>query len=90
MKKAYEQLFEPFTFKSGVSIQNRLLMAPMTTDSSLKNGMLTTDEILYYARRSGDVGAVITACAHIRDDGKFAASPSISSDLTIESLSILA
>ncbi|HZK47429.1 MAG TPA: NADH-dependent flavin oxidoreductase [Atopostipes sp.] len=90
MKKAYEQLFEPFTFKSGVTIQNRLLMAPMTTNSSLKNGMLATDEILYYARRSGDVGAVITACAHIRDDGKFAASPSISSDLTIESLSILA
>lgn len=86
----YEKLFEPFTFKSGVTLDNRILMAPMTTNSSFENGMFTTDEHLYYERRGGDVSAIITACAHVREDGKFAASPSISSDKHIDSLSKLA
>lgn len=90
MKNEYELLFEPFTFKSGVTIDNRLMMAPMTTNSSFENGMFTTDEHLYYERRGGGVGAIITACAHVREDGKFASSPSISNDLYIESLSKLA
>lgn len=90
MNSKYNPLFEPFTFKSGVSIDNRLLLAPMTTKSSFENGMITTDERSYYARRSGDLGAVITACAHVREDGKFSSSPSASSDNRIESLSKLA
>lgn len=90
MKKDYERLFEPFTFKSGATLDNRILMAPMTTNSSFENGMFTTDEHLYYERRGGEVGAIVTACAHIKENGKFAASPSISSDLYIESLSKLA
>ena len=90
MKKDYERLFEPFTFKSGATLDNRILMAPMTTNSSFENGMFTTDEHLYYERRGGEVGAIITACAHVKENGKFAASPSISSDLHIESLSKLA
>ena len=90
MNKDYERLFEPFTFKSGATIDNRILMAPMTTNSSFENGMFTTDEHLYYERRGGEVGAIITACAHVKENGKFAASPSISSDRHIESLSKLA
>lgn len=90
MKKDYEKLFKPFTFKSGVTLDNRILMAPMTTNSSFENGMFTTDEHLYYERRGGEVGGIITACAHVKEDGKFAASPSVSSDLHIESLSKLA
>lgn len=90
MDPKYNQLFEPFTFKSGVTLENRLLMAPMTTNAAFENGMFTTDEHLYYERRGGDVGAIITACAHVEENGKFAASPSISSDLHIDSLSKLA
>ena len=90
MRKEYERLFEPFTFNSGVTLDNRILMAPMTTNSSFENGMFTTDEHLYYERRGGEVGAIITACAHVQENGKFAASPSISSDRHIESLSKLA
>ena len=71
MKGNYAKLFEPFTFKSGAKSENRFLMAPMTTASSFENGMITTDELMYYTRRSGGVGAVITACAHVREDGKF-------------------
>ncbi len=70
MNPKYNQLFESFTLKSGVKLDNRLLMAPMTTSSSFENGMITTDERIYYRRRSSGVGgAVLTACAHVREDG---------------------
>ena len=90
MKKEYKRLFEPYTFNSGAALDNRVLMAPMTTNSSFENGMFTTDEQLYYERRGVEVAAIITACAHVNENGKFAASPSISSDRHIESLSKLA
>lgn len=90
METKYEKLFEPFTFKSGVTIDNRLFMAPMTTASSFENGMITTDELMYYDRRAGGVGAVITACAHVQENGKFLSSPAVSSDKHIQSLSKLA
>lgn len=56
MNPKYEKLFEPFTFKSGVTLDNRLLMAPMTTSASFENGMFTTDEHLYYERRGEALG----------------------------------
>lgn len=90
MDPKYEQLFEPFTFKSGVTLDNRLLMAPMTTSASFENGMFTTDEHMYYERRGGGVGAMITACAHVQENGKFASSPSVSADNRVESLAKLA
>lgn len=90
MNEKYNQLFEPFTFKSGVTIDNRIVMAPMTTNSSFENGMVTTDEHLYYKRRSAGLGAVITSCAQVREDGKFAGSLSAASDRHIESLTKLA
>src|SRR5690554_6675123 len=34
------------TVKSGVAIDKRILMAPMTTNLSFENGMVTTDELL--------------------------------------------
>lgn len=90
MNPKYNQLFESFTLKSGVTLDNRLLMAPMTTQSSFENGMITTDERIYYRRRASGVGTVVTACAHVREDGKFASSPSASSDKYIKSLTKLA
>lgn len=90
MNPKYSQLFESFTLKSGVTLDNRLLMAPMTTNSAFENGMITTDERIYYRRRASGVSAILTACAHVQENGKFAASPSISSDKQIKSLAKLA
>lgn len=90
MNPKYNQLFESFTLKSGVTLDNRLLMSPMTTQSSFENGMITTDERIYYHRRASGVGAVLTACAHVREDGKFSSSPNASDDKYIKSLSKLA
>ena len=90
MKPKYDPLFEPFTFASGVKIDNRLFMAPMTTNSSFENGMVTTDEKKYYKRRVAGLGAVVTSCAQVMENGRFAGSLSAASDNRIDSLSKLA
>lgn len=86
----YDQLFESFTFKSGVTIDNRIIMAPMTTESSFENGMVTTDELNYFARRSKSAGMIITSCAQFMENGRFSGSLGVSSDTQIEGLRKLA
>ncbi|WP_409305058.1 NADH-dependent flavin oxidoreductase [Peribacillus sp. SCS-155] len=66
----YNTFFEPFTFRSGMEIKNRILMAPMTNSSSNDNGEVTDEELEYYRVRSGGAGAVITACTYVTRDGK--------------------
>ncbi|GAX07107.1 NADH-dependent flavin oxidoreductase [Secundilactobacillus pentosiphilus] len=61
---------EPFTFQSGITVKNRLMMPPMTTLQSFYDGTITTDEIHYYTERSQGVGAVITGAANVTDMGK--------------------
>lgn len=71
-----QNIFEPFTFTSGLTIKNRILMAPMTTSSSDVNGDVTDDELMYYKRRAeSGLGAVITACAHVEPLGVGFANP---------------
>lgn len=61
---------DPLTFKSGVTIANRLMMSPMTTQQSFYNGTVTTQEIQYYAERAKGLGAIITGAANVQDGGK--------------------
>jgi 2,4-dienoyl-CoA reductase-like NADH-dependent reductase (Old Yellow Enzyme family) len=70
MNSKYAPLLEPFTFKNGVQIKNRIVMAPMTNFSSNPDGTVTEAEVNYYARRSGGVGMVITACTYVTENGK--------------------
>ncbi|MDR6123400.1 2,4-dienoyl-CoA reductase-like NADH-dependent reductase (Old Yellow Enzyme family) [Bacillus sp. SLBN-46] len=70
MNSKYAALFESFTFRSGVSLKNRIVMAPMTNFSSNQDGTVTDAEVTYYARRSGGVGMVITACTYVTANGK--------------------
>lgn len=58
------------TFKRGLHLKNRLVIAPMTTKMSFFDGVVTNDEIDYYALRSGEVGAFITAAANVHEGGK--------------------
>lgn len=70
MNPRYQPLFAPLTFRSGVQLRNRLVMAPMTNFSSQQDGQVTTAEVEYYARRSGGMGLVITACANVTANGQ--------------------
>lgn len=82
---------ESITFPSGATLDNRLMMAPMTTQLSFFNGVITEDEIKYYAQRSKGLGAVITGAANVQDLGKgWPGELSIAHDEMIPRLSDLA
>ncbi|WP_239498770.1 NADH-dependent flavin oxidoreductase [Paenibacillus odorifer] len=79
------------TFRRGLTLKNRVVMAPMTTRMSFYDGVVTQDELKYYSLRTGEVGAVITAAANVQEGGKgWEGELSVSSDEFIPSLSRLA
>ena len=59
MSEGAEVLFRPFSIK-GLSLPNRLVMAPMTRCFA-PDGILSKDSASYYARRAaGEVGLILT------------------------------
>ena len=85
------KFLESFEIKKGTRLKNRIVMAPMTTMSSFYNGMVTKDELDYYAMRSGGPGMIITAVANVSSNGKgFEGEFSAATDDMIPSLSSLA
>ncbi|MBX0316422.1 NADH-dependent flavin oxidoreductase [Planococcus glaciei] len=92
MKIKTENIFEPYTFTSGLTVKNRVMMAPMTISSSDANGDATDAELAYYNRRAkSGLGAVITACAFVEPLGAgFPDSIGADSDERIPSLARLA
>ncbi|MHA6531819.1 NADH-dependent flavin oxidoreductase [Paenibacillus sp. BAC0078] len=70
LKTDYSPLLDSFRFASGVSLKNRVVMAPMTNFSSNEEGEVTGPELDYYIRRSKGVGMVITACVYVSRGGK--------------------
>ncbi|WP_347861376.1 NADH-dependent flavin oxidoreductase [Salimicrobium sp. PL1-032A] len=63
-------MFETYTLPSGIELDNRLLLAPMTNFLSEDDGRVSEKELDYYKRRSKGLGAVITACANVNAQGK--------------------
>ena len=61
-------MFKPFSFK-GLSLPNRIVMAPMTRSQS--PGGVPTDEVAaYYAKRAAaDIGLIITEGTMINRGG---------------------
>ncbi|SDN85847.1 NADH-dependent flavin oxidoreductase [Alkalicoccus daliensis] len=82
---------QPYTFKKGITLKNRVMLAPMTNFSSADNGETTPEEREYYRVRSQGAGAVITACANVTRGGKgFPGEIGAERDELIESLGELA
>ena len=91
MKDNFQKLFQDYTFKSGVHVKNRLMMAPMTTFSADENDYVSQEELNYYKERANGVGTMITACAYVSKNGKgFDGQMGIDHDGTIDGLSKLA
>jgi 2,4-dienoyl-CoA reductase-like NADH-dependent reductase (Old Yellow Enzyme family) len=63
------RLFEPFALADGVTLRNRVVMAPMTTWASNEDLSVSDDEVAYYRRRANGVGLVITGCTHVSATG---------------------
>lgn len=70
MNEKYAPLFEPYPLRSGITLKNRVVMAPLTNYSSHDDGTVSDAEIRYYARRAKGVGMVITACIYVTENGK--------------------
>ncbi|EDL66733.1 NADH-dependent flavin oxidoreductase [Bacillus sp. SG-1] len=70
MNENYKPLVEPFQFKKGVELKNRIVLAPMTNFASNPDGTVSDTEIDYYIRRSKGVGMAITACTYVTPSGK--------------------
>ena len=81
----------PYTFKSGVTVKNRVVVPPMTESMSFSDGTVTQDEIHYFAVHSGGVGLFISPVANINAEGKgFEGELSIADDSMIPGLTQLA
>ncbi|WP_088831871.1 NADH-dependent flavin oxidoreductase [Paenibacillus tyrfis] len=88
MNPRYAPLFEPLALQSGITLDNRIVVAPMTHYSSRSDGTLTDEELHFIARRSRGAGMVVTACAYIAPRGQDAAGePAADRDETIPELS---
>ncbi len=60
-----------FTFNNGVSLKNRVLLAPLTNTQSHDDGTLSEDEFRWLeARAKGGFGGLITAASHVQEAGK--------------------
>ncbi len=65
-------LFEEYRLPvSGVTLPNRLALAPMTTYSSQEDGTITDAEVEYLRRRAaGGLGTIITAACYVERVGQ--------------------
>ncbi len=91
MTMTTNQFLSSFQFNNGLTLKNRVVMSPMTTMTSFYNGMVTSDELNYYAARAAGPGMVITAVANVADSGKgFEGELSVASDDMIPGLTKLA
>jgi len=63
--------WEPVKVKAGVTLRNRFVVAPMTTDSSHPDGTATESELSYIGRRAANEFAIgITSCAYVDVAGR--------------------
>ncbi|TCD25304.1 NADH-dependent flavin oxidoreductase [Lelliottia amnigena] len=65
----HNPLLEGFSLGKGVTLRNRIVMAPMTTWSGNDDGTVSHEEEAYYRRRVQDIGLVITGCTHVQENG---------------------
>lgn len=67
---AYENLFQNYTLNNGVTLKNRLVVAPLTHLSSDENGHITADERRFLNNRFNGFGLFISAATSVQDGGK--------------------
>jgi len=71
MSLNFKNILASFKFPvSGIEIENRIVMAPMTTFSGNDDGTTSDDEITYYKQRNQSAGLLLTACAYVIKHGK--------------------
>jgi 2,4-dienoyl-CoA reductase-like NADH-dependent reductase (Old Yellow Enzyme family) len=69
MASTETELFDTVPFAKGLTLRNRVVMAPMTTWSGNDDGTVSAEEDDYYRRRVNGVGLVVTGCTHVAPNG---------------------
>lgn len=68
---ATPDMFEPLTFTRGPAMENRLMLAPMTSDQATPDGKVTEDELRWLSMRArGGFGFVMTSACYVQPTGK--------------------
>lgn len=62
-------LQKKFNLNEQITLQNKLVMAPMTTWASNDDQTVSEAEISYYEQRAKQVGMVITGSSHVQENG---------------------
>ena len=70
MNPKYAPLFQTYTLNNGVTIKNRLVVAPMTHFGSQADGLISDQERTFLSNRAGNMGLFITAATLVQKDGK--------------------
>ena len=85
-------LFQPLQFKSGSSLKNRFMLAPLTNTQSHADGRLSDDEYHWLTMRAkGGFGLTMTCAAHVQAVGQgFPGQLGIFGDEHLEGLTRLA
>ena len=87
MNPKYAPLFQTYTLNNGVTIKNRLVVAPMTHFGSQADGLISDQERTFLNNRAGDMGMFITAATLVQKDGKaFHGQPEATGEHCLDSL----
>ena len=87
MNPKYAPLFQTYTLNNGVTIKNRLVVAPMTHFGSQADGLISDQERTFLSNRAGDMGLFITAATLVQKDGKaFHGQPEATGEHCLDSL----
>ncbi|EOQ65228.1 hypothetical protein F935_00888 [Acinetobacter calcoaceticus ANC 3811] len=91
MNPKYSPLFQPYTLNNGVTIKNRLVVAPMTHFASNDDGSLSQEERAFIQGRAENFGLFISAATLVSPEGKaFVGQPEAISDKDLPSLKAVA
>ena len=87
MNPKYAPLFQSFTLNNGVTVKNRLAVAPMTHFGSLADGLISDQERTFLGNRAGDMGLFISAATLVQEGGKaFRGQPEATGENCLDSL----
>ena len=87
MNPKYAPLFQSFTLNNGVTVKNRLAVAPMTHFGSHADGLISDQERTFLGNRAGDMGLFISAATLVQEGGKaFRGQPEATGENCLDSL----
>lgn len=87
MNPKYAPFFQTYTLNNGVTIKNRLVVAPMTHFGSQADGLISDQERTFLKNRAVDMGLFITAATLVQKDGKaFHGQPEATGEHCLDSL----